>query len=289
MVWPAIAANAAASTLLRRVGDDAAVAADDHAGREVELAPPGHVSDVAECADHGDAGALVGLRQLVGDDRHLDAVQRGDDRSCRTAAGNGRRPGGRRVRRTPRSTRVGWCRSRRRRRRRRGRTRSGGRPPAARGPPSRPGRQQSGSRRPTSSAASWLYASPRARLRRKARWLMRRLRASIVAYRSDQSTLSPSLRNIASNACSSICHELVAELEEVRPRDRDRLMVLRRVTPERRLEAGHVRLARIAAHAEVVLHPALGRESVVVPPHRIEDLLAAHALEAGDRCRCACS
>ena len=54
------------------------------------------------------------------------------------------------------------------------------------------------------------------------------------------------------------------------------------VAPERRLEAGVVRRRRVAAHAEVVLDAALGRQAVVVPAHRVEDLLAAHALEAGD-------
>ena len=34
---------------------------------------------------------------------------------------------------------------------------------------------------------------------------------------------------------------------------------------------------------EVVLHPALGGEPVVVPPDRVEHLLAAHALEPRDR------
>ena len=43
-----------------------------------------------------------------------------------------------------------------------------------------------------------------------------------------------------------------------------------------------VRQRRIAAHAEVVLHAALGRQAVVVPSHRIEHGLAAHALEARD-------
>ena len=77
--------------------------------------------------------------------------------------------------------------------------------------------------------------------------------------------------------------ELVAQLEEVGPRDRHRVVVLRRVAAERWLEALDVRLAGVAAHAEVVLDAPLGGQAVVVPPHRVEDGLAAHALEAGDR------
>src|SRR5205807_1942095 len=62
---------------VRRLGQDPAVPVEDRAGRKVQLAPPGHVGEVAEGADHGDAGALVGLGEVMGDDRHLDAEQRG--------------------------------------------------------------------------------------------------------------------------------------------------------------------------------------------------------------------
>ena len=48
------------------------------------------------------------------------------------------------------------------------------------------------------------------------------------------------------------------------------------------MERRVVRQRRIAAHAVVVLHAALGRQAVVVPPHRIEHRLAAHALKARD-------
>ena len=42
-------------------------------------------------------------------------------------------------------------------------------------------------------------------------------------------------------------------------------------------------LALIAPDAEVVLHPSLGRQTVVVPPHRIEHRLAAHAVKTRDQ------
>ena len=77
--------------------------------------------------------------------------------------------------------------------------------------------------------------------------------------------------------------EFVAQLEEVRPGDGDRPVVLRRLTAERRLEALDIGLARIAADAVVVLDAPLRRQTVVVPAHRVEDLLAGHALVAGDR------
>ena len=56
-----------------------AVATDDGAHRQVQLAPPGDVGEVAEGAAHRDAGALVGLRGLVRDDRDLDAEDRRGD------------------------------------------------------------------------------------------------------------------------------------------------------------------------------------------------------------------
>ena len=45
---------------------------------------------------------------------------------------------------------------------------------------------------------------------------------------------------------------------------------------------GLVRQRRVAPDAEVILHPAFGRQAVVVPAHRVEDRLAPHPLEAGD-------
>ena len=46
---------------VRRLAGQAAVAADHGADRQVQLAPPGDVGEVAERAAHGDAGALVHL------------------------------------------------------------------------------------------------------------------------------------------------------------------------------------------------------------------------------------
>ena len=62
---------------LRGLGDDAAVAAHDGARGKLQFTPPGDVGQVAEGADHGDAGALVRLGQRVGLDLKLDVEQRG--------------------------------------------------------------------------------------------------------------------------------------------------------------------------------------------------------------------
>ena len=48
------------------------------------------------------------------------------------------------------------------------------------------------------------------------------------------------------------------------------------------LEGRLVGQRRVAADPEVLLDPALGRQAVVVPAHRVEHRPAAHALEPGD-------
>src|SRR5262249_37682135 len=50
----------------------------------------------------------------------------------------------------------------------------------------------------------------------------------------------------------------------------------------RRHEARVIRQRGVAPDVEVVLHPALGRQPVVVPADRVEHLLAAHALVPRD-------
>ena len=53
-----------------------AVAADHRADRQLELAPPLDVGEVAERAAHRDAGALVRLGEVMGEDRDLHAEDR---------------------------------------------------------------------------------------------------------------------------------------------------------------------------------------------------------------------
>ena len=79
--------------------------------------------------------------------------------------------------------------------------------------------------------------------------------------------------------------EPLAQLDEVAPADRDLVGGLHALAVgalEGRREVGVVGQARVAAHAVVVLHAPLGGQAVVVPAHRVEDVLAAHALEARD-------
>ena len=64
---------------LGNLAGEAAVAADECAGIQLQLAPPGDVGGVTEGTNHGDAGALVGLCQRVSLDFDLNAEQRGGD------------------------------------------------------------------------------------------------------------------------------------------------------------------------------------------------------------------
>ncbi len=61
---------------VRGVARDPTVARDDRARRELQLAPPLHVGEVAERAAHRDARALVALGGGVGEDGQLDVEQR---------------------------------------------------------------------------------------------------------------------------------------------------------------------------------------------------------------------
>ena len=157
--------------------------------------------------------------------------------------------------------------------------RSRGTRPAARGPRARPARPRCGSRRPRASAprpgtprpARGCAGTPAAT--RAARLADRRVRHRPVDREPEP---APQLLELL----LVLDHEPLAELDEVRPRDRDRA-----ASPgfSGGSNVGVVRQRRIAAHAEVVLDPPLGRQAVVVPPHRVEDLAPAHALVAGDR------
>ena len=77
--------------------------------------------------------------------------------------------------------------------------------------------------------------------------------------------------------------ERQAQLHEVGPRDRHRLAIRIQAAPRGDREVGVVGDGWVTAHPEVVLHPPLGGQAVVVPAHRVEHLHPAHPLVAGDR------
>ena len=261
-----------------RAGQDPAGPVDDRAGGQVELAPPEHVGQVAEGAHHRDAGALVRLGQAVRDDRHLDAEDRrthglaeqvlvalvvgvGDQRDARRhqlrAGGldeHRRAVGG--VERDP----VEGTRPL---------------PILQLGLGDRglvghvPERRRLGHVR----LAARQVAQERL-LRGGARAARRWSRTCSV-----QSTDRPSRRNSASKTCSSSAVS----------RSHSSMKFCREIATgcfgsgvAGGSKSGVVRQRRVALDAEVVLHPALGRQAVVVPAHRVEHGLAAHPLEAGD-------
>ena len=64
---------------LRGLGEDPSVTTDDGAGGQLQFPPPSNVGEVTEGTAHGDAGALVHLSSRVSQHRHLDPVQRSGD------------------------------------------------------------------------------------------------------------------------------------------------------------------------------------------------------------------
>ncbi|CAI8365934.1 MAG: Uncharacterised protein [Cellulomonadaceae bacterium TMED98] len=72
------------------------------------------------------------------------------------------------------------------------------------------------------------------------------------------------------------------ELNKVPPTNRHGLVVFGAFSPLKRgSEGAVVGEGGVASHPVVVLHPALGRQPVIVPPHGVEDFLAPHALVSG--------
>ena len=261
-----------------------AVRLDDGADRQVQLAPPRHVGDVAERADHRDAAALRGIGERVRLDRHAHAEQRRHHvapeqrliprivgmRDERDAGGNQLRPG-----RFDFNGGAEFCRLRRH-----------------------------GKLDPVIRTRKVAIFELRLRHRRLEVDIPERRRLRLVRQPAVQETEERELRDtLRARRDRRVRHrpvdrqaevspevledllvfrgEPVAELDEIGPGDRNGM--LRRLIGhgERRI----VRQRRIAAHAVVVLHPPFGRQPVVVPPHRIEDGLAAHPLEARDDVR----
>ena len=267
---------------VRCFGQDATVATDDRTHVEVQFSPPDHVGGVTERADHGDPGALVGLCQLVGQHGDFDAVQRGENgaaeqrlvadvvgvRDERHAGSQQLRAGG--VDQHVAGS-VGLVE---------GDLVVGGGPVAI----LHLGLGDGGLEVDVPHRGGVMAV---------------RLISGEVAQ---EGTLADAAAALVDRGVQQIpvdaqpepaeqtfehllvdLDQLVAQLQEVRPRDRDGVMVLRWLAPERRLEVGLVRLARVAPHAVVVLHAPFGRQPVVVPTHRVEHRLATHPLEAGDR------
>ena len=256
----------------RRLRLDAAVAPDDRAHGQLQLAPPRDVGDVAEGADHGDAGALLGLGQVVRQHGHLDAEQR------RAHGGAEARPEARVVgMRDQRDARGDQLRSR------------GVDLDVVESHTVVRALQLAVLELGLGDGGLEVDVPERGRLRpvglascQVAEERTLGHAAGVVADR--RVVLSPVDREpeVAPDLLERLLvllHQPLAQLDEVGPRGRDRL--LGRLAG--RLERRVVCEGRVAADAEVVLDAPLGGEAVVVPAHRVEDLVPAHAAVAGDR------
>src|ERR1039457_4275002 len=133
------------------------------------------------------------------------------------------------------------------------------------------------------------YASPRARLRRNPRCAVAREFSSMVWYAVDESTDSPIPRQTCANAGSSRSVRRWQSVTKLRREIATGSPSCRAGGAERGgwggdggRRAGGEGSAPRAGGGAVVLPPALGRQPVVAPADRVEDLFAPHALEPGD-------
>ena len=58
--------------------DESAVAPHELSQSQTLVAPPGDIGGITEGADHQDARAFLGIRDLTGKDRHRHPEERGD-------------------------------------------------------------------------------------------------------------------------------------------------------------------------------------------------------------------
>ena len=257
---------------------EGAVAADQGAERQLQLPPPDDVGGVAEGADHGQAGALVRRRQRVGEDGHGRAVER-------------RRRHGAEERAVARVVGVGHQGD------------AGPQQLGAGGLDLQPA-PLAGEAEPVVGAGHHPVLDLRLRHRRpvvdvpQGRRLL--LVDQVAGQQAQEGALRGPLRPLADGGVGQRPVDRqaeeppqllegplvdrgqpVAQLDEVAPRHRRDAATVVPPAPRRRLEPRPVGLAGIAAHPEVVLHPALGGQAVVVPAHRVEDLPAPHAPVAG--------
>ena len=257
---------------------ESTVAADDRADRQLQLAPPRDVGEVAEGAAHRDAGALVHLRGGVRHDRDLDAEDRRGDRGAeqrlvalvvgvgdqRHDRGDELGTGGLDVDRGAVGATVGH-------------------PVVGAGVVTRlelglghgglEGDVPEGRRLLEVGLATGEVAQERALA--DGLGLLADGRVVLLPVHRETQGAPQLLEDLL-----VLLDELLAQGDEVGPADRDLLL---RVRLGRRGEVGVVGQRGVAAHAVVVLHATLGRQAVVVPAHRVEDGLPAHPLEAGDQ------
>ena len=261
----------------------APVAPDELAQRQAVLAPPLDVALVAERAHHQDAGALLGVGLLAGEDRHRHAEERRDRALAEEAA----------VARVVRVRGDADARGEQLRPRRRDHERAasldgeleiviGARTLAVLelGLRDRALEVHVPERRRVAALDLALREEVEKRvLRDPARVIVDGLVLVAPVDRQPQP-----LPELLERLLVERGHAL-AGLDEVRTRDAARRLAARRGVRLLEHEPGLVWRARVAADVEEVLDAALGRQAVVVPAHRVEDVAPGHALEARQQVR----
>ena len=268
---------------IRGVHDDASVALDDGAQRQVQVAPPFDVGHVAERTAHGDAGALVHFRGLVGEDRNLDMEQRRVDVLAeirlvtlvvrmrdQCAAGRQQfRTGGFDVDRSAIFETEGHLVVE-------ARVFAGfqfglshcgleGHIPQAR------------------SVFLVRFAAGQIAQECLLGHALRVLADGVVGLRPVDGQAEGTPQRL--ELLLILSGELFAQFDEVLTGDRNLILgvdFLAIGAFERRHEIRIVLEGGVHAHAIIVLHTAFGRQSVVVPAHRVEHVVAVHALESRD-------
>ena len=268
---------------IRGVHDDAPVALDDGTQRQVQIAPPFDVGDVAERTAHGDAGALVHFRRLMRQNRHLHMEQRGVDvlaeillvtlvvrmRDQRAAGGQQFRTGGLDVDRGAVFETEGQLVVEAR--------------VFAR---FQFGLRHCGLERHVPQARGVLLIRLSASQVAQERFLghaLRMLADGVVGLRPVDGQAEGAPQRL--ELLLVLGGELFTQFDEVLTGDRHLVLgvdLLAIGAFERRHEIRIVLQGRIHAHAVIVLHTAFGRQAVVVPAHRVEHVVAVHALETCD-------
>ena len=265
-----------------RILDDPSVAADDRSSWEVQLAPPQHVGEIAEGTDHGDASALVDLRQFVRADRHFDIEQRSAHGGAEEwlvplvvgmcdecdACGNqfGASGGDDDIARSVRAFEghvviCAWAFS-----------------------IFEFGLRNGGAEVDVPQGRRFLRVCLTTSKVAQERCL--RCLAGVIADGGVQQAPVHGEAESAEEILEDLLvlvRQLFTQGNEVWSRDCHGTVILRHVAAERGRECGVERHGWVARDAVVVLHAPFGGQAVVVPAHRIEHRLAPHSPEAGER------
>ena len=259
------------------------VPADHLPQRERLLAPPLHVGRVAERAHHQDPGALLAIHELAREDRHGHAEER-RDRSLAEEAAVALVV---RVRRHThaRGQQLGPCRR-------------DHEPGAALDPEAK---LVEGA--PHGTVFDFRLRDSGAEVHVPQRWGFDLVDVALAeeveeaplreapAEGADRGVLErpvdgqPQPLPQGLEGLLVLGREHQAQLDEVLARDTAGRLLARGVVGHRQHQPGLEGDVGLAAHVVVVLDPALGRQPVVVPAHRVEHVLAAHALVAREHVR----